>query len=181
MRVARENDAVLAAAVTAILTRTRQLHPAPDCARQKHHQREQTTLLWHSRERIMCRGKALLISVFLIALIVLGNLLPSRGQTRDGPPRVRQKWQYAQLLLAENSSSGEWYVHWVAGTKSVESKGKKSRFEAVSEIYKGLGGTEKAALAVLLDHIGQDGWELVSHAVRGDSLWQLYTFKRPAQ
>lgn len=126
----------------------------------------------------MCRGKALLIAMLLIAFIVLGNLLPCRGQTGGAPPQARQKWQYAQLLLAENNASGEWYVHWVAGTKSVESKGKKSRLEAVSEIYKGLGGKQQAALAVLLDHIGQDGWELVSHAVRGDSLWQLYTFKR---
>jgi hypothetical protein len=74
-----------------------------------------------------------------------------------------RKWQYAELLLAQDSVSGEWYVHWVAGTKFVESKGKKSRFEAVSEIYKGLGGKGQASFAVLLDHIGQDGWELVSH------------------
>ena len=141
-------------------------------------EREQITLFWHSGGRIMCRGKGLLICMFLIALIVSGNLL--RGQTGDASRQARQKWHYAQLLI-ENSSSGEWYVHWVAGTKSVESKGKKSRFEAVSEIYKGLGGKEQATLAVLLDHIGQDGWELVSHAVRGDSLWQLYTFKRPAR
>jgi hypothetical protein len=129
----------------------------------------------------MYRGKAFLTVVFLIALMVAGYLLPSRGESGIGQPKGRQKWQYARLSL--DGSNDAYIAAWEAGKTVVASKLEKSERKALNKIYKGLDGKEKAAtLGVLLDHIGQDTWELVSHTrlVESGVVSQTWTFKRPA-
>jgi hypothetical protein len=68
----------------------------------------------------------------------------------------------------------------------VKAQVKEGQPHPLTRINKELGGKdEEASLGILLDRIGQDGWELVSHSmteVTGDfpKTVQTWTFKRPA-
>jgi hypothetical protein len=113
----------------------------------------------------MSRKPALLI---LVLVLVAASLLPFRGEA-GGRPKGRQKWEYAELYLG--NSSGQHHAQWQAGKKLIGSGLVKSPDEALDKIYKGLGGKDKmVSLGVLLDHIGQDGWELVA---RNRHVYQL--------
>jgi hypothetical protein len=67
--------------------------------------------------------------------------------------------------------------------KTQGARSEKFLLECVSKLYKELGGAEDSAnVGQLLDRIGQNGWEMVTHskAVGQRSSTQTWTFKRPA-
>lgn len=94
-------------------------------------------------------------------------------------PKGRQGWEYATLYMGDASVP---QIVWGTGKVTVASSEPNiSRDQApgINELYRKLGGKkETATTGMLLDHIGQDGWELVSYTRSSGS--QNWIFKRPA-
>ena len=135
-----------------------------------------------------------MIVLLLAAAVVAGNLLPAGSRASADPPKDRQKWEYATLSyycplpgrLALSALVNGSNARWTAGKQSFEAGFEKDQPQPVlfSKLNKDLGGQEEAAgLGMLLDRIGQSGWELATHAITTGqtSTIQVWTFKRPAQ
>jgi hypothetical protein len=119
----------------------------------------------------------LLLLVGTVALIVLtGPSLLSPKSTGAEAPKARTQWEYAHLILGDTAAD----VHWQAGKTTLSSSGdvnKPDPTRSIDELYQKLGGKEpKPTLGVILDQIGQDGWEMVSY-VRPPGV-QTWMFKR---
>jgi hypothetical protein len=113
----------------------------------------------------------------LACLLVVVTAAPASAQGKG------RKWEYATLYLTVeggiNASSS-----FVTGKKLIESEAGQNFGQAIFKVYKDLGGKAKeAGLPQLLDLVGQDNWELVSHAatITGMTYSQVWTFKRPAE
>jgi hypothetical protein len=101
--------------------------------------------------------------------------------------QVKAKWQYAVLSFEESASRDYGSVaRWTAGSKILAVTWGRDQPHPFMSLNKQLGGPEpNATLGVLLDRIGQDGWELVSHTsvpnnAQSTSTTQTWTFKRQA-
>ncbi len=125
--------------------------------------------------------KRVAISVFLLAW-TLGlatmtgqSLIPSTGAAGQAA-KTRQVWEYASLVVGDTAVD----VHWSTGKTTLTSPGdvtKPDLDRSVNEVYPKLGGKEKnATLGMLLNLIGQDGWEMVSYAHPSGA--QVWMFKR---
>ena len=135
----------------------------------------------------MTLTKMLLLIGCLVAATVAGNLLPSALDARGQPPKGRQKWEYATLSEFYTPQPAYYRLIWRTGKRRVEVEANNIP-EGISKFNKALGGDGRGAkdvqvpFGVLLDRIGQDGWELVTHSPslpRWDNS-QSWIFKRPA-
>lgn len=120
--------------------------------------------------------------ITLGALLALPVLIA--GPAAAQPPGGKTKWEYATLTFDEPLGDGQASATWEAGKQMLGGQSKTYYAEALAKIYKDLGGKEEhPTLAILLDHIGQGGWEMVSHTRvldRGRSS-RTWVFKRPVQ
>jgi hypothetical protein len=98
------------------------------------------------------------------------------------------KWQFATLTFEESASRDYGSTaRWEAGSKLIVVVWDRDRPHPFISLNKQLGGPEpNARIGTLLDRIGQDGWELVSHTSTPNSAQspaattQTWSFKRPA-
>jgi hypothetical protein len=132
-----------------------------------------------SRARVL----RLFAGASVAAVVALAFLQPAfRAEAQ--PPRAAPKWEYATLEYHEPIADVGADVSWIAGKVAKGAKSEKYLFECLTKLNKELGGQEeKADIGVLLDRIGQDGWELVTHT-RADGpggASRTWTFKRPAR
>ena len=115
-----------------------------------------------------------------VCLAVLAGAGPAAAQA----PGAKIKWEYATLTFEEPLTDAKATALWEAGKQILGANSDKFHNEALAKIYKELGGKEEhITLGQLLDHVGQAGWELVSHSRLVDRGWKSRTwvFKRPAQ
>jgi hypothetical protein len=139
-----------------------------------------------AREQAVTQKKTLVLICCLFAVVVAWNLLSPVRNASAQPVKVGQKWAYATLSY-EDPIGPEFgsIATWITGKKILGARWKKeAQTHPFSKINKDLGGKEEhASLGVLLDRIGQDGWELVSHtSTEGPRrITQTWTFKRPVQ
>lgn len=122
------------------------------------------------------------VSVLLIALILgvagmTGQVILSGDIALAQPAKVRHQWGYASLVIGD--AAGD--VHWQTGNTTKSSQGdvtKPDPSRGINELYRQLGGKEQnPTFGMLLDVIGQEGWEMVSYT-RPSGI-QTYIFKRP--
>src|SRR5207249_23645 len=100
------------------------------------------------------------------------------------PPKTGLKWEYATLSYDEPITDYGSIATWTTRKKILGARWEKDQPHPFDKLNKDLGGKEEAAsIGVLLDRIGQDGWELATHAVRTTPhrKIQTWTFKRPVQ
>ena len=122
----------------------------------------------------------LLLLVSTLALVVLTgqSLLPPSSATAQAP-KARQQWQYATLIIDDLAVG----IHWQTGKTTLCSPGdatKKDLARSVRDLVRQLGSKEESTtLGMLLNLIGQDGWEMVSYAHTSGA--QVWMFKRPNQ
>jgi hypothetical protein len=122
----------------------------------------------------------LLLLVWTLALAVLTgqSLLSTSSATAQGP-KARQQWQYASLVIDDVAVG----IHWQAGKTTLSSSGdvtKPDLSRSAKEVSRKLGGKEESTtLGMLLNLIGEDGWEMVSYAHPSGA--QVWMFKRPNQ
>jgi hypothetical protein len=124
----------------------------------------------------------LLIGCVCVAVTAGGLFWPARGPGAE-PPKGGQKWEYAALEYEEPADTVGSRVLWTAGQKVLGGRSEKFLLECVSKLNKELGGKEETAnVGVLLNRIGQAGWELVTYArVAGQrGVTHTWAFKRPA-
>jgi hypothetical protein len=126
-----------------------------------------------------------LIGCFLAPVLVWVFLTPLMN-ARAQQVKLVQRWQYATLAFEEPIGPDYGSIAtWTTGKKILGAKWEKeSQPHPFSKLNKDLGGKEEhASMGVLLDRIGQDGWELVSHnRTEGPRrITQTWTFKRPVQ
>ena len=112
--------------------------------------------------------------IVLIAFAIIWSFKRVEAQV----PKGHQTWEYATLYLGDASVP---QTVWYTGKTTITSTEKalsRDTTVGVNELYHKLGGKEETAtLGVLLNHIGQDGWELVTYSRSSDS--QHWAFKRP--
>jgi hypothetical protein len=121
----------------------------------------------------------------LFPLLGLLVLLAGVGAAVAQAPGGKAKWEYATLTFDEPPAGDvRASARWEAGKQVLGSQSAKFYYEALAKIYRDLGGKEEhVSLGLLLDQIGQGGWEMVSHtrvADRGGTS-RTWVFKRPAQ
>lgn len=109
---------------------------------------------------------------FLIALTCLALPL-AWPAVADEPKKADVKWEYATI-----STGGRVNVLLVTGAEEVEAESWANLTEKLKLTAKG-----KAYQVAVLDHLGSQGWELVSHAIssgeyRAAGTSHYYTFKR---
>jgi hypothetical protein len=134
----------------------------------------------------MTQTKALLVIGCLSAAVVVAaqHLSPAASAAKE-PPWAAQKWAYATLFYDEPIGPDYGSIAtWTTGKKILGARWEKDKAHPFSKLNKDLGGKEpEASIGVLLDRIGQEGWELVSHSrtegVR--RITQTWTFKLPAR
>jgi hypothetical protein len=118
----------------------------------------------------------------LFASAAAGSLFcPAPWAGAEGP-KLRQKWQYATLYYHGSRDEPKYdSVKWTAGKTVLEASSEKAPLECISRLNKDLGGKEEtASIAVLLDRIGQDGWEMLTHtSSHGAYDVHHWEFKRP--
>jgi hypothetical protein len=134
----------------------------------------------------MNQTKTLVLIGCLLAAVVAWNRLPPVTNAGAQPAKVGQKWEYA--TLSYEAPIGPDYgsiATWTTGKKTLGARWEKeAQPHPFSKLNKDLGGKEEhASLGVLLDRIGQDGWELASHtrAEGPRRITQTWAFKRPVQ
>ena len=132
----------------------------------------------------MNRTKTLVVIGCLLTAALAWNLLSPEMNAGAQPARIVQKWEYA--TLSSDEPIGPDYgsiATWTTGKKILGARWEKeAELHPFSKLNKDLGGKEEhASLGVLLDRIGQDGWELTSHTrTEGPrKITQTWTFKRP--
>jgi hypothetical protein len=119
----------------------------------------------------MTQTKTLFVIGCLFAVAVAWHLLPTRIQAGAEPPKGRQKWEYATLIEANPPAPASYSLIWRTGKTRLVAQSKDPQV-ALSALIKELGGEalggkdERSPVGVLLDQIGQDGWELVTHLPR---------------
>jgi len=136
----------------------------------------------------MTLTKMFLVIGCLVAATLAWNLLPTARHAGAQQAKGRQKWEYATLSEFYTADPATYRLVWRTGKKRVEVE-TKTVPEGISKFNKALGvddlgGKEGKAVPFgrLLDRIGQDGWELVTHSPslpRWDNS-QSWIFKRPA-
>jgi hypothetical protein len=119
----------------------------------------------------------LLLFAWTVALIILTGLaLLSTSTAGAQAPRGRQQWEYASLIFGDTALD----MHWQAGKTTLSSRGdvdKPDDRRSINELYRKLGGKEEdATFGMLLNLVGQDGWEMVAYA--RPSGVQTWMFKR---
>jgi hypothetical protein len=136
----------------------------------------------------MTQTRTLLMIGCFVAALVAGHFLSPRRDASAQAPRGGPKWEYATLSYDDLSTDWGSVATWTTGKKNLGAMREKEQPQhPLSKLNKDLGGKEESAsLGILLDRIGQDGWELVSHTHTqrtGGPRWitQTWTFKRPAQ
>jgi len=125
--------------------------------------------------------KRMMIPVLLLAWtlglgVMTGQaLLPMSSAVAQGA-KARQQWEYASLIVEDLALD----MHWQAGKTTLSSGGdvlKPDDKRSVNELYRQMGGKEQdPTLGMLLNLVGQDGWELVSYTHPSGA--QLWMFKR---
>lgn len=122
----------------------------------------------------------LLLLVWTLALAITTGqaLLPTNIAVAQGP-KARQQWEYASLMIGDAALD----LHWRTGKMALSGPGNvtKPDFDrSIHEVYGQLGGKEQTpTVGMLLNLIGQDGWELVSYT-RPPGV-QTWMFKRASQ
>jgi hypothetical protein len=128
--------------------------------------------------------KRMMISVLLLAwtvalAVMSGPAFLSTNSAVAQAAKARQQWEYASLVIGD--AAGD--VDWQTGKTTRRSPGdvtKPDPSRGVNELYRQLGGKEQSpTLGVLLNQIGQDGWEMVSYT-RPPGV-QTWMFKRVGQ
>jgi hypothetical protein len=119
----------------------------------------------------------LLLLVWTLALTVMtGQALLPANRVGAQAAKVRPKWEYASLVVTDTAAA----LHWRAGKTTLDGSGdvlKPDLSRGVNEVYRRLGGKDESpTLGMLLDLIGQDGWEMVSYT-RPPGV-QTWMFKR---
>ena len=130
-----------------------------------------------------------LIACMFSALFLTANLLSPASKAAAQPPKVTQKWEYATLSYQEAVNGGAVgsSLSWRTGKKTYHAGFEDGQPLPFVKLNKELGGKEDSvSLGALLDRIGQDGWELATHAMtiapKGTAMiLQTWTFKRPVQ
>jgi hypothetical protein len=120
--------------------------------------------------------RTVIFPLFVCLTVFLGT-----GPAAAQAPGGKAKWEYATLTF-EEPVTGNATALWEAGKQIVGANSDKFHNEALAKIYRGLGGKEEhITLGQLLDHVGQAGWEMVSHTRMVDRGWKSRTwvFKRP--
>jgi hypothetical protein len=119
-----------------------------------------------------------LLGVLVVIAIVAGGLavgLPALGQGKTGGLATTQ-WEYASLYLEVGANQS---CVWETAKKYISKNNTNGGFAV---IYSELGGKEKdPKTGMLLDQVGKDGWELVSHVRTTPFAADIWTFKRPAR
>jgi len=91
-----------------------------------------------------------------------GQALLATGTAVVQPAKPRPAWEYGSLVFGETALD----LHWQAGKTVLETPGdviKRDPGPSINELYRKLGGKEEnPTLGIILNLIGQDGWELVS-------------------
>jgi len=129
----------------------------------------------------MLQRNTLVLIGCLISVLAAWNLLSPVQNAHAQPPKAGPKWEYGTLEYYEPTAGIGSHVIWTTGKKIMGAKSEKFLLECVSKLNKDLGGKEETAgLGVLLDRIGEDGWELVTHtrAATQMNVTQIWTFKR---
>jgi hypothetical protein len=133
----------------------------------------------------MTRTKTLVPIGRLFAAVVAWYLLFPVMHADAQPAKIRQKWEYATLSAVYDAQS---IATWDTGKTTLKAEyDNAAQLHPFSKLNKNLGGKEeRGSLVVLLNRIGQDGWELVSHTrtqgptgVVGQRVTETWTFKRP--
>jgi hypothetical protein len=120
----------------------------------------------------------------LVAASVAWHLLPATTHAGAEPPKGRQKWEYASLIEFLPPAQTPYRLVWRTGKQRLVVESKNIP-EGLSKLHKALGGAdlgdkeETPRFLILLDRIGQDGWELVTHTHLPPDT-QTWNFKRPA-
>jgi hypothetical protein len=137
-----------------------------------------------SKNPMLCMFSALFSALFLTA-----NLLSPATKAAAQRPKVTQKWEYATLSYREAVNGGAVgsSLSWRTAKKTYYAGFEEGQPLPFAKLNKELGGKEDSvSLGALLDRIGQDGWELATHAMtiapKGTAmLLQTWTFKRRVQ
>ena len=122
----------------------------------------------------------LLLLVWTLGLAVMTGqaLLPTNNALAQAP-KARQQWEHAWLMFEDAAMD----LHWRAGKKALDTPGSVTNPDpdrSIKEMYQQLGGKEQnPRLGMLLNLIGQDGWEMVSYT--HPSGVQTWMFKRASQ
>jgi hypothetical protein len=112
-------------------------------------------------------------------IVLTGASLLSPGSAGAQAPQARPQWEYAHLVLGDTAAD----VHWQTGKATLSSSRDVSKSDptrSIDELHRQLGGKEpKPTLGVILDQIGQDGWEMVFYArPPGVQTWMFKRAKR---
>jgi len=134
----------------------------------------------------MIHSKTLIACMFAIVIVTADSPCPECNAAAQAP-KGAQKWEYATLTYQEPVGGGVFgtLLSWRTGKKTFQADFQKDQPTPFARLYKELGGKEDTvSLGMLLDQIGQDGWELATHAMtiapRGiPMMLQTWTFKRP--
>jgi len=122
----------------------------------------------------------LLLLVWTLGLLAMTAqaLLPSDNALAQAP-KARQQWEYASLMFEDGAMD----LHWRAGKTALDTPGSVTKPDpdrSFKEMYRQLGGKEQnPTLGMILNLIGQDGWEMVSNTHPAGV--QIYMFKRASQ
>jgi len=127
--------------------------------------------------------KRMTIPLFLVAgiaafVVGIGPSFLARSNVDAQAPKGRQQWEYAHLVLGDTAAD----LNWQNGktTVSAGDVNKPDPTRSIEALYRQLGGKEPdPTLGVLLNLIGQEGWEMVSYS--RPSGVQAWVFKRPRQ
>jgi hypothetical protein len=139
--------------------------------------------VWRPRE-ILLAGCLLLACGVVIGLLA-GHASSPMPAPALAPANPLQKWEYGTLHIWGPSAS------WRVGTQVITGIG--SPTESEQSLYKQLTGQvvegknlldseipeQRSSVGSLLDYLGREGWELVSHLRSADGKTQTWTSKRP--
>jgi hypothetical protein len=130
----------------------------------------------HLHRQITGSRETIMKSFLVMSLLAAVTFLTSRANLEAQQPKGLQKWEYATLGYVVFRDPGA--ASWI--TPKAEMGG------SLSKINKDLGWKEDVELrnvCILLNRVGQDGWELVTHTreISKEGLISCtWTFKRPA-
>jgi hypothetical protein len=139
----------------------------------------------HKERQQMTKTRTVSLIVFLGVAGVTWSLHFLPGDAGAQSRGSRQKWAYATLNYDEPTGTDFGSVAaWTTGTKITGAVWEKGTPHPFLKVYADLGGkAQDASLGVLLDQIGQEGWELASHCrtAAPQRTTQTWTFKRQVE